>query len=340
MADDFQPSNWWNKSKTCNEHSDSKLQFSGFGFSASCTDWSQTPISSSRSGIAEPAFHAMLQEDLSTADFFRQEVKETNQPLLLAASSSSSSSSSSYALRTPMSMIQSLVEPDTKFRRFLFDDQQMSDYQYQMVMAYGRGSNEIHQSPLIFSGLAPREQSAEINLMQFTNSSTFLNDSPGFYDHPPASPIGKPSFSSLIAKSSGEHQERKISSESVLKKPRIETSAPFKVRKEKLGDRITALQQLVSPFGKTDTASVLHEAIVHIKLLHDQVNVLSTPYLMNLHPMQQQKQNSGKSKKREEYNMQDLRSRGLCLVPVPTTCPVTSEASSHFWTPAFGGTYS
>uniref|UniRef100_A0ACD5TF71 Uncharacterized protein n=1 Tax=Avena sativa TaxID=4498 RepID=A0ACD5TF71_AVESA len=60
------------------------------------------------------------------------------------------------------------------------------------------------------------------------------------------------------------------------KKPRTETpsSMPtFKVRKEKLGDRITALQQLVSPFGKTDTASVLHEAIGYIKFLHDQVAV-------------------------------------------------------------------
>uniref|UniRef100_A0ACD5T8V1 Uncharacterized protein n=1 Tax=Avena sativa TaxID=4498 RepID=A0ACD5T8V1_AVESA len=58
------------------------------------------------------------------------------------------------------------------------------------------------------------------------------------------------------------------------KKPRTETPSPmptFKVRKEKLGDRITALQQLVSPFGKTDTASVLHEAIGYIKFLHDQV---------------------------------------------------------------------
>uniref|UniRef100_A0ACD5U143 Uncharacterized protein n=1 Tax=Avena sativa TaxID=4498 RepID=A0ACD5U143_AVESA len=60
------------------------------------------------------------------------------------------------------------------------------------------------------------------------------------------------------------------------KKPRTETPSPmptFKVRKEKLGDRITALQQLVSPFGKTDTASVLHEAIGYIKFLHDQVAV-------------------------------------------------------------------
>ncbi|GMN37187.1 hypothetical protein TIFTF001_006615 [Ficus carica] len=48
------------------------------------------------------------------------------------------------------------------------------------------------------------------------------------------------------------------------KKARVQSSSsqpPLKVRKEKLGDRITALHQLVSPFGKTDTASVLLEAI-------------------------------------------------------------------------------
>ncbi|KAE8718803.1 hypothetical protein F3Y22_tig00109987pilonHSYRG00041 [Hibiscus syriacus] len=41
--------------------------------------------------------------------------------------------------------------------------------------------------------------------------------------------------------------------------------APLKVRKEKLGCRITTLHQLVSPFGKTDTASVLLEAIGYIR---------------------------------------------------------------------------
>ncbi|KAG8070494.1 hypothetical protein GUJ93_ZPchr0006g42648 [Zizania palustris] len=46
-----------------------------------------------------------------------------------------------------------------------------------------------------------------------------------------------------------------------------------KVRKEKLGDRITALHQLVSPFGKTDTASVLLEAIGYIRFLHGQIEV-------------------------------------------------------------------
>ncbi|EFH70480.1 predicted protein [Arabidopsis lyrata subsp. lyrata] len=51
-----------------------------------------------------------------------------------------------------------------------------------------------------------------------------------------------------------------------------------KVKKEKVGERITALQQLVSPYGKTDTASVLHETMGYIKFLQDQVQVLSTPY--------------------------------------------------------------
>ncbi|KAH0663687.1 hypothetical protein KY284_028618 [Solanum tuberosum] len=60
------------------------------------------------------------------------------------------------------------------------------------------------------------------------------------------------------------------------KKSRVDSRAscpPFKVRKEKLGDRIAALQQLVAPFGKTDTASVLMEAIGYIKFLQNQVEV-------------------------------------------------------------------
>ncbi|KAJ1285740.1 hypothetical protein BS78_03G300000 [Paspalum vaginatum] len=134
------------------------------------------------------------------------------------------------------------------------------------------------------------------------------------------------------------------SSPAAVKRPRIEAPSPlptFKVRKEKLGDRITALQQLVSPFGKTDTASVLHEAIEYIKFLHDQVASLSSPYLKNGIPPQQFQQ-KGSEEDAKDHNgdkKQDLRSRGLCLVPVASTYTVAAETVPEFWHPTFGGTF-
>ncbi|CAL0300855.1 unnamed protein product [Lupinus luteus] len=132
---------------------------------------------------------------------------------------------------------------------------------------------------------------------------------------------------------------KKSACEPDFKRPRIETpsSLPtFKVRKEKLGDRVTALQQLVSPFGKTDTASVLHEAIDYIKFLHDQVNVLTTSYLNNGSPNEYQGCDNVNN---SEGPNQDLRSQGLCLVPISSTFPVTNETTIDFWTPTFGGTF-
>uniref|UniRef100_M1B635 ER33 protein n=1 Tax=Solanum tuberosum TaxID=4113 RepID=M1B635_SOLTU len=56
---------------------------------------------------------------------------------------------------------------------------------------------------------------------------------------------------------------------------RLKADMPIssKEKKEKFGERIVALQQLVSPYGKTDTASVLLEAMGYIKFLHEQVKV-------------------------------------------------------------------
>ncbi|XP_060200218.1 transcription factor bHLH123-like isoform X3 [Lycium barbarum] len=112
-----------------------------------------------------------------------------------------------------------------------------------------------------------------------------------------------------------------------------------KVRKEKMGDRITALQQLVSPFGKTDTASVLSEAIEYIKFLHDQIGALSAPYMKNGAPMQHQQSGNKLSEDASEGRNKDLRSRGLCLVPISSTFPVTHETNVDFWTPTFGATF-
>ncbi|KAM3260409.1 hypothetical protein ACQJBY_051582 [Aegilops geniculata] len=88
-----------------------------------------------------------------------------------------------------------------------------------------------------------------------------------------------------------------------------------RARKERLGERILALQQLVSPFGKTDTASVLHEALGYIRFLHDQVQVLSSPYMQRLPPPS----SAPAAPLPAAVEPSDLRSRGLCLVPVSCT---------------------
>ncbi|XP_010271336.1 PREDICTED: transcription factor bHLH113 [Nelumbo nucifera] len=114
----------------------------------------------------------------------------------------------------------------------------------------------------------------------------------------------------------------------------LASTRPTKAKKEKLGERITALQQLVSPFGKTDTASVLHEAMGYIKFLHDQVQVLSSPYLQRL-PSSSHHLHEGRENEDDESRY-DLRSRGLCLVPVACTVHVADSNGADFWSPAMG----
>ncbi|XP_020096979.1 transcription factor bHLH110-like [Ananas comosus] len=128
---------------------------------------------------------------------------------------------------------------------------------------------------------------------------------------------------------------RRASQTVVARKPRIESRSSFssfKVRKEKLGDRIAALQQLVAPFGKTDTASVLMEAIGYIKFLQEQVKTLSVPYMR---PSNNKKLRTTQGASNEEKNEPklDLRSRGLCLVPLSCTSYVTNE-NGGMWSPS------
>ncbi|KAE8693264.1 Sec14p-like phosphatidylinositol transfer family protein [Hibiscus syriacus] len=87
------------------------------------------------------------------------------------------------------------------------------------------------------------------------------------------------------------------------------------VRKEKLGDRVAALHKLVAPFGKTDIASVLTEAIGYIQFLHDQVETLSVPFLKSSQTKLYRTMQMGSKEEGKEEQKPDLTSRGLCLVP-------------------------
>ncbi|XP_030512787.1 transcription factor bHLH111 isoform X3 [Rhodamnia argentea] len=138
--------------------------------------------------------------------------------------------------------------------------------------------------------------------------------------------------------SEGKKKRSEDGSETVAKKPKHESAAvsSSKVTKVKLGDRITALQQIVSPFGKTDTASVLMEAIGYIKFLQEQVRLLvSNPYLKtNPH-----KDPWGALDRIEKGDFRvDLKTRGLCLVPVSCTPQVYRDnTGSDYWTPPYRG---
>ncbi|XP_074289749.1 uncharacterized protein LOC141615108 [Silene latifolia] len=89
-------------------------------------------------------------------------------------------------------------------------------------------------------------------------------------------------------------------------------------RSQKLSDKITALQELVSPWGKTDTSSVLQEACLYIKIIHQEIRRLSISYFEGL---SLQVRLQGEAEKQGE-----LQSRGLCLVPVSIMKKLTRES--------------
>ncbi|CAA0837173.1 Transcription factor bHLH123 [Striga hermonthica] len=151
------------------------------------------------------------------------------------------------------------------------------------------------------------------------SASSFAASSQARLIHRPSSlHNSNPNFDHILDSKQHNYQEagrgpKKASHKPAAKRPPAESPSPlsaFKVRKEKLGDRITALQQLVSPFGKTDTASVLHEAIEYIKFLHEQIGVLSTPYLKNGSPQLKYQQAEDKIKDAKEQ-IEDLKSREI-----------------------------
>ncbi|GMI64434.1 hypothetical protein like AT1G05710 [Hibiscus trionum] len=95
-----------------------------------------------------------------------------------------------------------------------------------------------------------------------------------------------------------------------------------KDKKDQVGERINTLQQLVSPYGKTDTASVLLEVMEYIRFLHEQVKVLCAPYLQTI-----------PTNNLPAESRYGLRNRGLCLVPISCTAGVASSNGADIWAP-------
>ncbi|XVF87621.1 hypothetical protein PTKIN_Ptkin18bG0134800 [Pterospermum kingtungense] len=262
-------------------------------------------------------------------------------------------------------LLPNLFEPDPQpQQQSLFNNQSINYMSATPTATYGANANELSSPswPKLAPSIRPslQKQQQQPSSLHFSNNTAFWNPSLAGVNDVKASFLPssqsqflaqtfeeKPNCPGLTTKANNQEVRnsgsvtKKGNTEPPFKRPRIETPSPlptFKVRKEKLGDRITALQQLVSPFGKTDTASVLHEAIEYIKFLHDQVNVLSTPYMKQAAASMQQQQSTDKLKD-PEGPKQDLRSRGLCLVPMSSTFPVANETTADFWTPTFGGTF-
>ncbi|KAL9272769.1 Transcription factor bHLH113-like protein [Drosera capensis] len=91
------------------------------------------------------------------------------------------------------------------------------------------------------------------------------------------------------------------------------------VRRRALGEGVAALHRLVCPNnGKTDAATVLHEAKGYIRFLQEQVKVLCFFYLQNQIRSDCHSCDDGRES-RDEYKDSpggNLKSKGLCLVPV------------------------
>lgn len=104
-----------------------------------------------------------------------------------------------------------------------------------------------------------------------------------------------------------------------------------RLRRERIAERMKALQELVPNANRTDKASMLDEIIDYVKFLQIQVKVLSTSRLGGVAPLLGETSSQGKkddgdaeseravAKLMEEdmgSAMQYLQGKGLCLMPI------------------------
>ncbi|KAJ4763579.1 basic helix-loop-helix (bHLH) DNA-binding superfamily protein [Rhynchospora pubera] len=337
-------------------------QLMGFDLSTPVSDWNRPILNSNTGAQHDVGYPAMYQEDMSMKAYYGNpntigsDNNTLNQGLMLQEQAnqfipeaSGSGLSLPSSLEFPSSLLRSLLAPSVRHPHPFHQNSQMG-----VPNNDGVGPNKWLENTINSNiNAAYFDKVSSIRQpLQFSNEAQFWSPSGAISG---ASNIGTSIFNgnnatlknSLLLQTAMEGVgqsssmiKRKTENNSTLKKPRMDSPAPlptFKVRKEKLGDRITALQQLVSPFGKTDTASVLHETIEYIKFLHDQVGVLSAPYLKNGHQMQQIK--NLENPKENEGAKRDLISRGLCLVPISSTFAVASDVPVDIWAPVFGASF-
>ncbi|XP_039061165.1 transcription factor bHLH123-like [Hibiscus syriacus] len=337
MADEFGAgTNWWDRTAASSSSSSSSALNNSLGTFGWAPEMADIKPASSIDSISPPSsvvFQDNPKLQAGAADLHMMELGLSSQPM----DWNQAFIRGEKNVNSFKSMLEEHnLETSTILQGFMLGSENnqvhgsrpINDYQY------GMNSNDHHQLlPNSWSKVPQflRNSPPKHGQLHFSNNAPFWNPSAAAADHNVTPPGFLPSLQTQIQTTHFCEKPKKISgvrdSSTVVKKSVNEASS------KRPRSETPSL-----PAFKTDTASVLSEAIEYIKSLHDQVNVLSTSYMKNGAATHYHHQNYEKSMDPEGFK-QDLRSRGLCLVPVSSTFPVTHESSVDFWTPTFGGTF-
>ncbi|XP_062185123.1 uncharacterized protein LOC133888779 [Phragmites australis] len=181
---------------------------------------------------------------------------------------------------------------------------------------YGLGYSGIGTERLLESSFAARTLSGGGSFSDYRSAAEIMSSNRHEQDIAPEMASGSSGrgAASVTAK---RKSDKRAECDAKKSKQEASQTSPSKPQapKVKLGEKITALQQIVSPFGKTDTASVLFETIKYIKFLHEQIQLFSEP-CMTKSTHKGHIQFGGEDRKEKKGTEHDLRGGGLCLVPV------------------------
>ncbi|XP_039142734.1 transcription factor bHLH68-like isoform X3 [Dioscorea cayenensis subsp. rotundata] len=248
-------------------------------------------------------------------------------PSLFSSSSSSSSSSLSHHSSLPSTFLpfsqlllgggEQMVDEEERYFVYGLHDDHDDDHDHQVFGIKGvksYGDHEEEEDEIIHATTTTTTTTTTSSCSQALQSLSS-----------PKSCVTTLDFSKRVHDSECNSREGGVA----LKKAKVQSSssssstssqASLKVRKEKLGDRVAALHQLVSPFGKALTSPYIATASSH-----------SVQGGRNCIFIEDYEQISNEESRR------DLKSRGLCLVPVSITPQIGSENGADFWAPSCCG---